>query len=148
MIDILILFLVSHFSTSDYECTQCIVKTIYLNSGQEYLTAIMDVKNSPLNITTDKDIYNITESINIKITNNGENIIAFPDSSLGLEFVNINTGESFGFPGVAVLTTLGSNETNTSLVNLTNAEIPVGTYKIILKPLEEIGQISTNITIK
>ncbi len=147
MIDIVILFLVSQFSYNDYECIPCMVKTLYLNSVRESLNAIMDIKN-PINITTEKKIYNITESINIKITNNGENTIAFPDSSLGLEFVNSDTGESFGFPGVAVLTTLGSNETKTSVVNLTYAEIPKGTYQINLKPLEEISQVPVNITIK
>lgn len=148
MMDILILFLVSQFLSSDHMCDHCMLKTIYLNPIQDSFATIMDIKNSPLNLTADKEIYNITESINIKITNTGANIITFPDNSFGLEFVNIGTGESFGFPGVAVLTTLSSNETKTSMINLKNADIPEGTYKIILNPLEDVGQKPVNITIK
>lgn len=147
MIDFLILLFISQLSSNDFASNQ-LLKTINLDLVKEDLTDTMNIKDSPLNITTDKQTYNIADSVNITITNTGESTIVFPDSSLGLEFVNTDTGESFGFPALQVLTTLGSNESNTSLLNLTDTEMPKGKYKIILKPLDDVGQNPVNITIK
>ena len=63
-------------------------------------------KVSPPEITTDKQTYNIGETIIITVKNNGSKVLRFPDTSLGLYLKNLNTGKEFGSIGGDAITDL------------------------------------------
>jgi hypothetical protein len=50
-------------------------------------------------ITTSKFAYSVGEPVVITVKNNGDEILVFPDSALGLEIQNTNTGVEYGAPG-------------------------------------------------
>jgi archaellum component FlaG (FlaF/FlaG flagellin family) len=61
-------------------------------------------------ITTDKQSYNLSETVNITIKNVGNDSLTFSDSALGLRIKNLNTGEIYRLVAAQVLTELNSNE--------------------------------------
>src|SRR3712207_6434186 len=70
------------------------------------MTAKPVEKVSPPEITTDKQTYNIGETIVITVKNNGDKVLKFPDTSLGLYLKNLNTGKEFGSGGGDAITDL------------------------------------------
>jgi len=57
-------------------------------------------------ITTSKFAYSVGEPVVITIKNNGDETLVFPDSALGLEIQNTNTGVEYGAPEAQVITEL------------------------------------------
>lgn len=57
-------------------------------------------------ITTSKFAYSVGEPVVITVKNNGDETLVFPDSALGLEIQNTNTGVEYGAPAAQVITKL------------------------------------------
>ena len=57
-------------------------------------------------ITTSKFAYSVGEPVVITVKNNGDETLVFPDSALGLEIQNTNTGVEYGAPAAQVITEL------------------------------------------
>jgi hypothetical protein len=57
-------------------------------------------------ITTSKFAYSVGEPVVITVKNKGDETLAFPDSALGLEIQNTNTGVEYGAPAAQVITEL------------------------------------------
>jgi Tol biopolymer transport system component len=66
-----------------------------------------------LEITTDKEIYGPGDVIAITIRNTGDVPLDFPNSALGLQIKNVDTGEVFPLEAAQVITTLESGESRT-----------------------------------
>jgi hypothetical protein len=57
-------------------------------------------------ITTDKRSYSKEEIVNITISNGSDHSIKFPNSILGLNIENVNTGQKAGLFGIQVISEL------------------------------------------
>jgi cytoskeletal protein RodZ len=68
--------------------------------------------DNPLIMTTDQNIYSPGETVNITMTNTGEEPLTFPDSALGLMIRDLATNESYPIYSAQVITTLNPNESS------------------------------------
>jgi hypothetical protein len=68
--------------------------------------------DNPLIMTTDQNIYSPGETVNITMTNTGEEPLTFPNSALGLMIRNLATNESYPIYSAQVITTLNPNESS------------------------------------
>jgi hypothetical protein len=76
--------------------------------AKEFLKGNMQLSSSSnvLVITTNKAIYSIGEPVVITVKNTGKEMLTFPDSALGLEIQNTNTGQTYNVAAAQVLTEL------------------------------------------
>src|SRR5215208_337719 len=66
-----------------------------------------------LEITTDKENHGPGDLVAITITNTGDEPLEFPNSALGLQIKNVDTGEVFPLDAAQVVTTLEPGESRT-----------------------------------
>jgi Tol biopolymer transport system component len=66
-----------------------------------------------LEITADKEIYEPGDVVAVTITNTGDEPLEFPNSALGLQIRNVETGEVFPLVAAQVITTLEPGESRT-----------------------------------
>jgi hypothetical protein len=66
-----------------------------------------------LEITTDEETFESGESVTINVTNSGDGALEFPNSVLGLEIENRDTGEAYPLFSAQVITTLEPGESRT-----------------------------------
>jgi hypothetical protein len=69
--------------------------------------------NSTLQITTDKQRYLLEETVFVTIKNKMKMPLEFPDSILGLNIENVETGQKAGLLAAQVITELNPNESKT-----------------------------------
>ena len=100
--------------------------------------------DNPLIMTTDQNIYSPGETVNITMTNTGEEPLTFPNSALGLMIRNLATNESYPIYSAQVITTLNPNESSSVIwdpVASNGNPVPPGDYVASLSP----GPSSTNV---
>jgi len=66
-----------------------------------------------LGITTNEETFEVGEPVTINVTNKGAEALEFPNSVLGLEIVNRDTGEAYLLFSAQVITTLEAGESRT-----------------------------------
>jgi|SRR5581483_1922971 len=76
------------------------------NATQEAKQFVENKTSNALVITTDKASYNRGEPVMITVKNTGSETLSFPDSSLGLQIQNVNTGDSYSIIAAQVITEL------------------------------------------
>jgi hypothetical protein len=86
--------------------TYCINFNSEIASHYEYVPVSMK-------IITNKQIYNLGETILITVINNGNNSLTFPDAALGLKIKNLGTSKIHELVAAQVLTELGPGESKT-----------------------------------
>ena len=74
---------------------------------------ISEDEGCTLEITTDKETYGPGETVRITVTNTGNEPLEFPNSALGLEIRNAETGEVYPLESAQVVTTLQPGESRT-----------------------------------
>ena len=82
-------------------------------------------------MTTDQNIYSPGETVNITMTNTGEEPLTFPNSALGLMIRNLATNESYPIYSAQVITTLNPNESSSVIwdtVASNGNPVPLGDY--------------------
>jgi cytoskeletal protein RodZ len=87
--------------------------------------------DNPLIMTTDQNIYSPGETVNITMTNTGEEPLTFPNSALGLMIRNLATNESYPIYSAQVITTLNPNESSSvtwDTVASNGNPVPLGDY--------------------
>ena len=67
----------------------------------------------PLIMTTTKEVYEPGDEVTITVTNTGDEPLDFPNSALGLQIKNVDTGEVFPLEAAQVITTLEPGESRT-----------------------------------
>jgi archaellum component FlaF (FlaF/FlaG flagellin family) len=83
------------------------------NATQETKQFVEDktqTSSNSLVITTDKAIYSMGEPVTITAKNVGSEKLSFPDSALGLEIQNMDTGGRYSVAAAQVITELGEGE--------------------------------------
>lgn len=96
------------------------------NATQEAKQFVQN-KTSDILITTDKASYNRGEPVVITVKNTGSETLRFPDSSLGLQIENVNTGDRYSVIAAQVITELGEGQSKTITWNQ-EAGIKPGDY--------------------
>ena len=94
----------------------------------QYVTSNND---NPLIMTTDQNIYSPGETVNITMTNTGEEPLTFPNSALGLMIRNLATNESYPIYSAQVITTLNPNESSSVIWDTVASNgnlVPLGDY--------------------
>jgi hypothetical protein len=66
-----------------------------------------------LEIMTNEETFEVGESVTINVTNGGDEALEFPNSVLGLEIENRDTGEAYPLFSAQVITTLEPGESRT-----------------------------------
>jgi cytoskeletal protein RodZ len=87
--------------------------------------------DNPLIMTTDQNIYSPGETVNITMTNTGEEPLTFPNSALGLMIRNLATNESYPIYSAQVITTLNPNESSSVIWDTVASNgnmVPLGDY--------------------
>ena len=87
--------------------------------------------DNPLIMTTDQNIYSPGETVNITMTNTGEEPLTFPNSALGIMIRNLATNESYSIYSAQVITTLNPNESSSVIwdtVASNGNPVPPGDY--------------------
>ena len=87
--------------------------------------------DNPLIMTTDQNIYSPGETVNITMTNTGEEPLTFPNSALGLMIRNLATNESYPIYSAQVITTLNPNESSSVIWDTVASNgnlVPPGDY--------------------
>jgi len=69
--------------------------------------------SSVLVVTTDKATYSVGEPVTITVKNVGGESLSFPDSALGLEIQNTDTGDKYTVAAAQVITELGEEDQKT-----------------------------------
>jgi hypothetical protein len=101
--------------------------------AKEFLRGNMQLSSSSnvLVITTNKAIYSIGEPVIITVKNIGKEMLTFPDSALGLQIQNINTGQIYKIAAAQVLTELEPEASKTITWNQEDGNgnnVPAGDY--------------------
>jgi flagellar hook assembly protein FlgD len=102
--------------------------------AKEFLKGNMQLSSSSSNvlvITTNKAIYSVGEPVIITVKNTGDEMLTFPDSALGLEIQNINTGQTYNVAAAQVLTELEPEASKTITWNQEDGNgnnVPAGGY--------------------
>jgi hypothetical protein len=100
--------------------------------------------DNPLIMTTDQNIYSPGETVNITMTNTGEEPLTLPNSALGLMIRNLATNESYPIYSAQVITTLNPNESSSVIwdtVASNGNPVPPGDYIASLRS----GSSTTNV---
>ena len=87
--------------------------------------------DNPLIMTTDQNIYSPGETVNITMTNTGEEPLTFPNSALGIMIRNLATNESYPIYSAQVITTLNPNESSSVIWDPIASDgnpVPLGDY--------------------
>ena len=92
-----------------------------------------------LEITADKEIYEPEDVVAITITNTGDEPLEFPDSALGLQIKNVDTGEVFPLAAAQVITTLEPGESKTFEFTYEDLVREIGTGLISATVMSECG---------
>ena len=82
-------------------------------------------------ITTNEAIYSIGEPVIITVKNIGAEMLTFPNSALGLEIQNINTGQTYNVAAAQVITELEPGASRTITWNQEDgngSNVPTGNY--------------------
>lgn len=101
--------------------------------AKEFLRGNMQLSSNSnvLVITTNEAIYRIGEPVIITVKNIGAEILTFPDSALGLEIQNINTGQTYNVAAAQVITELEPGASRTITWNQEDGNggnVPTGNY--------------------
>ena len=83
------------------------------NATQETKQFVEDktqTSSNALVITTDKAVYSMGEPVTITAKNVGSEKLSFPDSALGLEVQNVDTGEKYSMAAAKVITELDEGQ--------------------------------------
>ena len=99
--------------------------------GQTFQNETSNEDNLTLIMTTDMTIYSPGETVNITMTNTGEEPLTFPNSALGLMIRNLATNESYPIYSAQVITTLNPNESSSVIwdpVASNGNPVPPGDY--------------------
>jgi flagellar hook assembly protein FlgD len=101
--------------------------------AKEFLRGNMQLSSSSnvLVITTNKAIYSIGEPVIITVKNIGKEMLTFPDSALGLQIQNTNTGQIYKIAAAQVLTELEPEASKTITWNQEDGNgnnVPTGDY--------------------
>ena len=99
--------------------------------GQTFQNGTSNNDNLTLIMTTDQNIYSPGETVNITMTNTGEEPLTFPNSALGLMIRNLATNESYPIYSAQVITTLNPNESSSVIwdtVASNGNPVPLGDY--------------------
>ena len=101
--------------------------------AKEFLRGNMQLSSNSnvLVITTNEAIYRIGEPVIITVKNIGAEILTFPDSALGLEIQNINTGQTYNVAAAQVITELEPGASRTITWNQEDgngSNVPTGNY--------------------
>jgi hypothetical protein len=96
-----------------------------------------------LEITADKEIYEPEDVVAITITNTGDEPIDFPNSALGLQIKNVDTGEVFPLVAAQVVTTLEPGESRTFEFTYEElvSEIGTGTIEASISGMGESASV-------
>ena len=94
-----------------------------------------------LEITADKEIYEPEDVVAITITNTGDEPIEFPNSALGLQIKNVDTGEVFPLVAAQVVTTLEPGESRTFEFTYEELVSEIGTGLISATVMSECGGV-------
>ncbi len=94
-----------------------------------------------LEITADKEIYEPGDVVAITITNTGDEPIEFPNSALGLQIKNVDTGEVFPLVAAQVITTLEPGESRTFEFTYEELVSEIGTGLISATVMSECGGV-------
>jgi hypothetical protein len=94
-----------------------------------------------LEITADKEIYQPEDVVAITITNTGDEPIEFPNSALGLQIKNVDTGEVFPLVAAQVVTTLEPGESRTFEFTYEELVSEIGTGLISATVMSECGGV-------
>jgi hypothetical protein len=78
--------------------------------------------NGPIQMTTDKTQYRVGETVVITVKNNGAETLDFPDSALGLEIVNNDTGTSYSIFAAQVITSIEPGQSRSVVWNSGDGE--------------------------
>ena len=62
--------------------------------------------NDVLIITTNQATYSVGDPVIITVRNNGDSMMEFSDSALGLEIENVDTGQKYSIPAAQAITEL------------------------------------------
>ena len=101
--------------------------------AKEFLRGNMQLSSNSnvLVITTNEAIYRIGEPVIITVKNIGAETLTFPDSALGLEIQNINTGQTYNVAAAQVITELEPGASRTITWNQEDgngSNVPTGNY--------------------
>ena len=80
------------------------------NATQEAKQFVENKTSNALVITTDKASYNRGSPVVITVKNTGSETLRFPDSALGLQIENMNTGDKYSIISAQVITELGEGQ--------------------------------------
>jgi uncharacterized membrane protein len=84
------------------------------NASEETQKFVLDQTDTSsanvLVITTDEATYESGEKVTITVKNIGDKTLTFPDSSLGLEIQNVNSGQKYTVASAQVITELRPQE--------------------------------------
>jgi flagellar hook assembly protein FlgD len=108
--------------------------------AKEFLRGNMQLSSNSnvLVITTNEAIYRIGEPVIITVKNIGAEILTFPDSALGLEIQNINTGQTYNVAAAQVITELEPGTSRTITWNQEDgngSNVPTGNYTAIVQQI-------------
>lgn len=126
----------------------CEYKEYVCNTYPE-LNECKEVKGSvSINIRTDKETYNIAETVKITIQNDGSKIVSFPDSALGLKIKSLDNGEVYGFVAAQAITELKPGQSETfewKQQNNEGQQVKAGKYSAIVS--SDSTSVNTNFKI-
>ena len=94
-----------------------------------------------LEIKADKEIYEPGDVVAITITNTGDEPLEFPNSALGLQIKNVDTGEVLPLVAAQVITTLEPGESRTFEFTYEELVSEIGTGLISATVVSECGGI-------
>lgn len=78
--------------------------------------------NDVLIITTNQAIYSVGDPVIVTVRNNGDSMMEFSDSALGLEIENVDTGQKYSIPAAQVITELEPDKSKAITWNSGDAE--------------------------
>jgi hypothetical protein len=126
-----------YFSTSEMLIDTISTQTIIDDENQSCI--VNNTQNGSLSIRTNKQEYRNGEAIDITVHNKGDNSLVFPDSSLGIQIENLDSGNTFGLPAATVLTVLEPSESRRLELNGRDqdTQLAPGKYRIATTPIGE-----------
>lgn len=90
------------------------------DTSYEQLTNISERKREQqqcqLEITADGETFGLGESVTITVTNGGDEALEFPNTVLGLEIENRDTGEAYPLFSAQVITTSEPGESDDAVL--------------------------------
>lgn len=97
-------------------------------------------------VTTNEATYDVGEPVTITVKNIGDRTLTFPDSSLGLEIENVDSGQKYSVISAQVITELQPGE---SKEIMWDEDAPAGDYTATVHTTPEDGvSAQTSFTIR